>query len=179
MHHVFKRFGLPTKIISDRDTHFTSRFTKDLCHHLGIMQNISMAYHLRTDGQSGCTNQWLEQYLRFWTNHKQNNWTAYLPVAEFTHNTWYNTTTKTSPFRLLMGYKPRATWEISKSLLPQITMHLDQMIEARQVVHEARQTAEVSWERRKHQQWFKEGEQVWLEGQNIHTSHPTAKLALK
>jgi len=39
--------------------------------------------------------------------------------------------------------------------------------------------AEASWECRKHQQRFTEGDQVWLEGQNIHTSHPTAKLAPK
>src|SRR6266404_4172970 len=179
MHHVFKRFGLPTKIISDRDTHFTSRFAKDLCRHLGIMQNISMAYHPCTDGQSERTNQWLEQYLQFWTNHKQNNWTTYLPIAEFAHNTWYNATTKMSPFRLLMGYEPRATWEISKSPLPQITTRLDQMIKARQVAHEAQRAAEALWERRKHQQRFQEGDQVWLEGRNIHTSHPTAKLAPK
>ncbi len=179
MQHVFKRFGLPTKIISNRDTHFMSRFAKDLCRHLGITQNISTAYHLRTDGQSEHTNQWLEQCLRFWTNHKQNNWMAYLPVAEFVHNTWYNATTKTSPFHLLMGYEPWATWEISKSSLPQITTCLDQMIEARQVAHEARRTAEASWEWQKHQQRFKEGNQVWLEGRNIHTSHPTTKLAPK
>ena len=93
LHHMFKRFGLPTKIVSDRDTHFTSKFTKVLCQRLGIAQNISTAYHPQTDGQSEHTNQWLEQYLRFWTNHKQNNWTMYLSVAEFTHNTWYNATT--------------------------------------------------------------------------------------
>ncbi len=164
MHHVFKRFGLPMKIMSDRDTRFTSKFAKELCRHLGIAQNISTAYHPRTDGQSEWTNQWLEQYLQFWTNHKQNNWTAYLPVAEFAHNTWYNATTKMSPFRLLMGYEPRATWEISKLPLPQITTRLEQMIEVRQVAHEARRKAEASWERQAHQQRFKKGKQVWLEG---------------
>ena len=137
MHHVFKWFGLPTKIISDRKMCFTLRFAKELCRRLGITQNISTAYHPCTDGQSEHTNQWLEQYLRFWTNHKQTNWTAYLPVAEFTHNAWYNTTTKTSPFHLLMGYDPRATWEITMLPLPQITTRLDQIIEARQVAYEA------------------------------------------
>ncbi len=78
-----------------------------------------------------------------------------------------------------MGYDPRATWEITKSPLPQIATRLDQIIEARQVAYDARRRAEASWERRAHQQRFKEGEQVWLEGRNIHTSHPTAKLAPK
>src|SRR6266404_4874335 len=39
--------------------------------------------------------------------------------------------------------------------------------------------AEASWEQQKHQQRFKEGDQVWLEGQNIQTSHLTTKLAPK
>ncbi len=179
LHHVFKRFGLPLKIISDQDTRFTSKFVKELCRCLGISQNISTAYHPRTDSQSEWTNQWLEQYLRFWTNHKQTNWTMYLPVAEFTHNTWYNTTTKMSPFRLLMGYEPHTTWEVTKSPLPQVATCLTQIIEAQQVVYDARHMAEASWERQTHQQWYKEGEQVWLEGRNLRTSHPTAKLAPK
>jgi len=31
LHHVFKHFGLPLKIVSDCDTLFTSKFTKELC----------------------------------------------------------------------------------------------------------------------------------------------------
>ncbi len=78
-----------------------------------------------------------------------------------------------------MGYEPRATWEITKSPLPQITTCLDQMIEVRQVAYNTRQTAEALWERRAHHQRFEEGTLVWLEGRNIHMSHPSAKLAPK
>ena len=46
---VYRWFGLPTKIISDRDPHFTSHFTKALCEKLQIKQNISMAFHPQTD----------------------------------------------------------------------------------------------------------------------------------
>src|SRR6266702_1918273 len=50
--HVFPRFGLPLKFISDRDPKFASKFTRGLCKATGTTQNISTAYHPRTDGQS-------------------------------------------------------------------------------------------------------------------------------
>ena len=52
MQHVYKQYEVPKKIISDRDTRFTSKFTKGLCESLQIHQNISTAYHPRTNGQS-------------------------------------------------------------------------------------------------------------------------------
>ena len=71
---VVTNFRLPSKIISDQDPRFTSKFTQELCKLMGIEQNISMAYHPRTDGQSECTNQWVETFLRFVTNYKQDDW---------------------------------------------------------------------------------------------------------
>ena len=41
---VFPRFGLPSKVISDRDPQFVIRFMKEVCRLLGITQNISPAY---------------------------------------------------------------------------------------------------------------------------------------
>ena len=61
---VFPHHGIPKKVITDRDTHFTSNFSRELCHILGVKQNISTAYHPQTDGQSKRMNQSLEQYLR-------------------------------------------------------------------------------------------------------------------
>ena len=58
--HNFAHFRLPSKIISDRDPQFASKFTRKLCKILGIQQNISTAYHPCTDGQLEHTNQWLE-----------------------------------------------------------------------------------------------------------------------
>ena len=60
---IVRCYGLPSKIISDRDPQFTSKFVQELCRTLGIQQNISSAYHPRTDGQSERNNQWVETYL--------------------------------------------------------------------------------------------------------------------
>ena len=100
---VFRYYGLPQKIISDRDPQFTSMFARELCHLLGIKQNVSTAYHPRTDRQSEWANQWLETYLQFFVNYQQDNWVVYLPLAEFAHNNWKNASTGESPFYLLMG----------------------------------------------------------------------------
>jgi len=93
---------------------------RNLCQVLGIKQNISSAYHLQTDGQSECNNQWLEQFLRHWSNTQQDNWADLLPIAQFAHNSWINAMTKNSPFKLLMGSKPRTTWEERATKVPTV-----------------------------------------------------------
>ncbi len=52
LEHVYRWFGLPTKLITDRDPHFTSHFGKALTMRLGIQQNLSTAFHPQTDGLS-------------------------------------------------------------------------------------------------------------------------------
>ena len=103
---VFPHYGIPRKVISDRDTCFTARFTKELCRILQIQQNISSAYHPQTDGQSEQTNQWVEQFLRIYTNGTQTDWSNWLPIAQYTHNAWPSDTTKKTPFELIMGFTP-------------------------------------------------------------------------
>jgi hypothetical protein len=61
---IYQWFGLPSKIISDRDPHFTSHFGNALAKKLRIQQNLSSAFHPQTDGLLEQKNQWIEQYLR-------------------------------------------------------------------------------------------------------------------
>ena len=147
--HVFPSHGLPSKIISDGDPRFASWFTRELCIILGIKQNISTAYHFRTDEPSERTNQWLEQYLHFWTNEQQDNWAAYLPMAEFTHNNWPNETMRKSPFFLLMGYNPHADWTDHSSPIPQVALQLNQFKQARKHAEELMVKAQKSWVKNK------------------------------
>jgi hypothetical protein len=177
--HVFARYGLPTKIISDRDLRFASKFTRELCKLLGIQQNILTAYHPRTDGQSERSNQWLEQYLGFWVNERQDDWAQYLPLAEFTHNNWPNESTHESPSHILMGYHPHADWSGTQSSIPQVTTRLEQYNEARHKAQELMRRVQQSWVRHRDMPKYQIGDRVWLEGCHLCTNQPTAKLTPK
>jgi hypothetical protein len=180
LQHVFKNYGLPRKIISDRDTRFTGKFMRELCRILGIQQNMSTAYHPRTDGQSEQNNQWVEQFFRFYIDEDQKNWAFYLPLAEFAHNSWKNESTGHSPFEVLMGYNPRAEWTTVPSPIPQVTLRLDQFKKAREQAQRLMRKAQQGWEKHKREgRIFQEGDQVWLEGRHIKTHQPMAKLAAK
>ncbi|GJT56968.1 reverse transcriptase domain-containing protein [Tanacetum coccineum] len=61
---IVSRHGVPISIISDRDSHFTSRFWQSLQSALGTQLDMSTAYHPETDGQSERTIQTLEDMLR-------------------------------------------------------------------------------------------------------------------
>jgi hypothetical protein len=175
--HVFAHFGLPTKIISDRDPRFMSKFIQAACKVTGINHAPSTAYHPRTDGQSERSNQWLETAIQFITDQKQKNWAPYLPIAQFAHNNWPSDTTRKSPFFLLMGFNPRADWVHATSPIPRVTLRLEQLKEARVQARDAMIKAQQSWVKHRDTPKYKEGDQVWLEGKNLRINQPTAKLA--
>jgi len=60
------------------------------------------------------TNQELEQYLRIYINYRQNNWSEWLTTAEFAFNNKVYTATKSSPFKVNYGRKPRMGFNIKK-----------------------------------------------------------------
>ena len=51
LRHLFPLFGIPKRIITDRDPRFTSHFSTAVCKATQIQQNLSTAFHPRTDGQ--------------------------------------------------------------------------------------------------------------------------------
>jgi len=60
LENLYKRFGLPDKIISDRGPQFASNSFKELLKILGIKSALSTAYHPQTDGTTERTNQEIE-----------------------------------------------------------------------------------------------------------------------
>ncbi|GJU64579.1 putative reverse transcriptase domain-containing protein [Tanacetum coccineum] len=108
MKEIVARHGIPVSIISDRDSHFTSRVGKSLHKALGTQLDLSTAYHPQTDGQSERTIQTLEDMLRACVIDFKNGWDRHLPLVEFSYNNSYHTSIKAALFKALYGKKCRS-----------------------------------------------------------------------
>jgi len=84
---------------------------RELNNLLGIQMKLLMAYHPQTDGQIERINQELEQYLRVFINHRQEQWLDWLGTAEFVYNNKIHTATKISPFKVNYGQDLRMEFE--------------------------------------------------------------------
>ena len=104
MDHMYRWFGLPTKVISNRDPYFTSHFGKALSQKLGIQQNLSTAFYSQMDGFSERKNQWIKQYLWLVTSASSDNWTHWLALATAVYNNRKNSTTSLSLNQIHLGY---------------------------------------------------------------------------
>ncbi|GKF30878.1 putative reverse transcriptase domain-containing protein [Tanacetum coccineum] len=91
---IVSRHGMPISIISDRDSHFTSRFWQSLQNALGTQLDMSTAYHPETDGQSERTIQTLEDMLRAYVIDFGKGWDKHLPLVEFSYNNSYHASIK-------------------------------------------------------------------------------------
>ena len=111
---VWKLHGLPESIISDRGPQFAAGVMRELNAMLGIDSKLSTAFHPQTDGQTERMNQELEQYLRMFIDHRQDQWPEWLGTAEFTYNNKVQTSTKVSPFKANSGQDPRMGFELRK-----------------------------------------------------------------
>ncbi|GJY03414.1 putative reverse transcriptase domain-containing protein [Tanacetum coccineum] len=105
---IVSRHGVPISIISDRDSHFTSRFWQSMQNALGTQLDMSTTYHLETDGQSERTIQTLEDMLRACVIDFGKGWERHLPLVEFSYNNSYHASIKATPFEALYGRKCRS-----------------------------------------------------------------------
>ena len=108
---IWKDFGFPTSIFSDRGTQFTSEIWYELCQLAGTDAAFSTAFHPETDGQTGRANAILEQYLRTFVAFMQDDWTRWLPSAEFATNNHVSETIAVSPFFAKSAQHPRMGFE--------------------------------------------------------------------
>nr|GEZ86843.1 putative reverse transcriptase domain-containing protein [Tanacetum cinerariifolium] len=121
---IMCRHGVPISIISDRNSHFTSRFWKSLQKALGTNLDMSTAYHPQTDGQSKRTIQTLEDMLHAFVIDFGSSWDRHLPLVEFSYNNSYHAS-KAAPYKALYKRKCRSPvcWsEVGDSQLTSLEM---------------------------------------------------------
>ncbi|GJP34137.1 hypothetical protein CLOM_g18596 [Closterium sp. NIES-68] len=98
MHHIISSlvdrfyYGIPSAIISDRDTKFTSNFWRNLWKRFGTRLQFSSVYHPETDGQIERTNETMERLIRA-TCDDVADWEEQLPQIEFAYNNAPSATT--------------------------------------------------------------------------------------
>jgi len=111
---VWKLHGLPESIISDRGPQFAAGLMRELNRILGIESKLSTVFHPQTNRQTERVNQELEQYLRMFIDHRQEQWPDWLGTAEFAYNNKTHSSTKVLPFKANYRQDPRMGFEMRK-----------------------------------------------------------------
>jgi len=78
---------------------------------LGIESKLLTVFHPQTDGQTKRVNQELEQYLRMFIDHRQQQWPEWLGTAKFIYNNKAYSSTWMLPFKANYGQDPRIGFE--------------------------------------------------------------------
>jgi transposase InsO family protein len=129
--------GIPKKIISDRDSRFTSRFWTSLQSALGTQLNLSTTYHPETYGKTERVNQVMEDMLRMYVMDNQTQWEKYLPLVEFAYNNNFHSSIRMPPYEALYGMPCRMllSWD---RLEDQVTVGLELIQEKEEQVIQIR-----------------------------------------
>ena len=167
---VYRLHGLPTTIVSDRDTRFLSHFWRSLWKMVNTQLNFSSAYHPQTDGQTEVVNRSLGNLLRSLVGEHVKSWDQKLSQAEFAHNHAVNRSSGFSPFQVVYSVTPRSPLDLL--LVPDKTrIHgkaadfVHSLQEVHQMVHTNLEKAsgkykELADRKRRHVE-FEVGDYVW------------------
>jgi hypothetical protein len=183
---IVRLHGLPDSIVSDRGSIFTSHFWSTVASILKIDPRKSTAFHPQTDGQTERMNQTLETYLRISCSYNQDDWSDWLPLAEFAYNNARQESTKMTPFFANYGYNPRfiSQFEVpaehSAPAAEDFGSHLHEIHDRLVENVKAAQDSQARYYDAKHERVeFQPGDMVWLNASNISTSRPSKKLDWK
>ena len=165
---IVRLHGIPRKIISDRDSLFTSSFWRELQTALGTRLNFSTAYHPQTDGQTERVNQILEDMLRMYVMDNQVKWEEYLHLAEFAYNNGHHSSIGMPPYQALYGRPCRTplSWdriEDRVSIGPQLVKDMElQVTQIRQRIREAQDRQKKYADAKRADREYMVGDRVFL-----------------
>nr|GEV10542.1 putative reverse transcriptase domain-containing protein [Tanacetum cinerariifolium] len=98
LNEIVARYIMPILIISDRDSHFTSRFWQSMQEALGTRLDISTARTIQT----------LEDKIRACVLDFGGSWDVHLPLVKFSYNNSYHSSVRCALFEALYGRKCRS-----------------------------------------------------------------------
>lgn len=113
---IVRLHGIPCSIISDRDSRFTSAFWSELWKKFGTTLAMTTAYRAQADGQTERCNRIIEDILRAFVNHKQNDWDRHLTAVEIVYNNTKQSSTGFSPYFLNYGQHPQLPLPLTLTL---------------------------------------------------------------
>ncbi|KAK3554896.1 hypothetical protein QTP86_000926 [Hemibagrus guttatus] len=183
--HMFRNFGLPEDIVSDRGPQFTSRVWGSLCARLDIAVSLSSSHHPQSNGQAERLNQEIGRFLRSYCSREQQRWSEFLPWAEYAQNSLTHSSMGLMPFQCVLGYQPPLLpWsgEPSDVLAVEEWYRLSQEVCERAHVRlqraVRRQRIQADRHRRPHPA-YQVGQRVWLPTRNLRLKLPCRKLSPK
>ena len=189
--HVWRTHGPPDTIVSDRGPQFISEFWAEFCRILGIKLKLSTAFHPQTDGQTEIMNQYIDQRLRPFVNHYQDNWSELLPMMDYAQATLPHESTGLAPFQIEFGYEPRTSFDWKQPTEPANARERLNQYEAQQYarrMHDAWETARANMakaqdthkrnaDKKRGRVTFAVGDMVWVSTKNWKTDRPSRKLS--
>ncbi|GMF63487.1 unnamed protein product [Phytophthora fragariaefolia] len=180
MANYVKDHGVPTSIVSDRDSKFTSKFWQEVIKTLETTHNLSSAFRPQTDGHTERTNRFIEDYLRGVMNPFQNDWDEYLHLAEFAYNRRVHSSIGMSPFEADLGYVPYMPDEVARDpafeqlqkSAQDFLLKQDAILKmAQDAMSEAQTRMKSYYDKNRLAQDFKPGDMVLLDGRNLDIRH--------
>ena len=173
---VFRHWGMPRSIVSDRDPRWLSAFWQSFYKLMGTTLAMSTAFHPQTDGQTERANRTIEDMLRSFVNNQHNNWDELLPALEFAYNNSVQRSTGKTPFFLTYGMHPRTP----AALLAQQSEPSDSpdadafladlqqaLVEAKASIVDAQERQAKYANRHRRDVTFSAGDRVWLDAKHL------------
>jgi hypothetical protein len=185
---IYRLHGAPVSVISDRDIRFVNEFWKHLSKRLQLSTRMTVAHRPEGDGQTERMNAVLEQHLRAYISYMQDDWSDWLPLAEFAANSMFSETTGLSPFFANYGFHPRLGVEpIEPADIPaarQASAFADQISAIQDHLREQTTLAQARYEEAANRSRatapkYTVDQMVWLSAKNLKTLRPRKKLDWK
>lgn len=180
---VFRIYGIPDDIVTDRGSQFTSQVWRAFCKQLNINVSLTSGYHPQANGQVERLNQEIGRYLRSYCSQEQEKWSIFLPWAEYAQNSLTHSSTGLTPFQCALGFQPPLfPWSGEPSEVPAVDDWIRRSEQVWDNAHVRLQRAirsqkiQADRHRRCHPE-YQPGQMVWLSTRDLRLKLQSKKLS--